>query len=71
MVFVLNMAINAYKAKGNTENQIPTLLLSGLTSTIKSWQDMYIAPDENTMILNAKKTIIKQEKKSTSNYSRR
>jgi hypothetical protein len=30
------MAINAYKAKGNTENQIATLLLSGLSSTIKS-----------------------------------
>ena len=33
----MNMAINAYKAKENTQNQIATLLLSGLTGTLKSW----------------------------------
>ena len=57
----MNMAINAYKSKGNAQNQIATLLLSGFTCTLKSWWDMYVAPGEKNMILTVKKTIIMQE----------
>ncbi|HEX9739225.1 MAG TPA: hypothetical protein VGA29_00510, partial [Ignavibacteriaceae bacterium] len=42
----MNMAINAYKSKGNNQSQIATLILSGFTGTLKSWWDMYVSPDE-------------------------
>ena len=57
----MNIAINAYKSKGNSQSQIASLLFSGFTGTLKSWWDMYVAPGEKTLILTAKKIVIKHE----------
>ncbi|GKA05873.1 hypothetical protein Tco_0684993, partial [Tanacetum coccineum] len=57
----MSMASNAYKAHNNTELQAAKLIISGFTGSLKGWWDSYVTQEENFIILNAKKTIIKTE----------
>uniref|UniRef100_A0A251VEY4 Putative reverse transcriptase domain, Zinc finger, CCHC-type, Aspartic peptidase domain protein n=1 Tax=Helianthus annuus TaxID=4232 RepID=A0A251VEY4_HELAN len=55
------MAANAYKANGNNEAQILTMIVSGFTGILKGWWDKYLTEEEKHIIQNAKKLIIKTE----------
>ncbi|GKD83856.1 hypothetical protein Tco_1350695, partial [Tanacetum coccineum] len=57
----MTMASNAYKAHKNNESKIVEILISGFTGSLKGWWDNYITDDEKSLILRAKKTIIKSE----------
>ncbi|GKA90306.1 hypothetical protein Tco_0812176 [Tanacetum coccineum] len=57
----MTMASNAYKSNKNNESKIVEILISGFTGSLKGWWDNYLTDNEKSLILGAKKTIIKNE----------
>ena len=47
--------------KNNNDLTIVNVLISDFTCQLKGWWDYYVSPEDKTLILTAKKTVIKQE----------
>ena len=63
------MAANAYRIKTSTSDFHATgALVIGFTGLLKGWWDHYLSQNDREYILNAKKTIIKEEWTSVQTY---
>nr|CAN70247.1 hypothetical protein VITISV_021083 [Vitis vinifera] len=63
------MAANAYRIKtSNSDFHAAGALVIGFTGLLKGWWDHYLSQNDREYILNAKKTIIKEEGTSVQTY---
>lgn len=63
------MAANAYRIKtSNSDFHVIGALVIGFTGLLKGWWDHYLSQNDREYILNAKKTIIKEEGTSVQTY---
>ena len=63
------MSANAYRIKTSNSNfHAAGALVIGFTSLLKGWWDHYLSQNDREYILNAKKTIIKEEETSVQSY---
>ena len=57
------MIANAYRIKtSNSDFHATSALVIGFTGSLKGWWDHYLSQNDREHILNAKKTIIKEER---------
>ena len=63
------MAANAYRIKtSNSDFHAAGALVIGFTGLLKGWWDHYLSQNDREYILNAKKTIVKEEGTSVQSY---
>ena len=63
------MIANAYRIKTSNSNfHVVDALVIGFTGLLKGWWDHYLSQNDREYILNAKKTIIKEEGTSIQTY---
>ena len=63
------MAANAYRIKtSNSDFHAAGTLVIGFIGLLKGWQDHYLSQNDREYILNAKKTIVKEEGTSIQSY---
>ena len=69
LLYEMMMVANAYRIKTSNSNFYAVgALVIGFTGLLKGWWDYYLSQNDREYILNAKKTIIKEEETSVQTY---